>query len=258
VIEPNPAGGANFVTTYSYDGMNHLVGVTMTRPEGTQTRSFVYTGPDLTSATNPENGSVSYTYNAAHQVTTRTDAKNQVTQYTYDSYGRLTGVGGPGFGYGYTYDTPIDPNFGATYTAGRVAAVSFGSGFTYQCSYNPAGRVITQRLVAPVNPSPTNPNVTMDATYVWDGEGRLTSRTYPTGTTYGYQYDLIGRLSKLTEQACNWAGSVCEPYTQNGRYRDLRSRQRDDQPLVFRLQRDTHVQQSAPAHAADCAGSLRH
>lgn len=46
--------------------MNHLTGVTMVRPEGTQTRTFTYNGPDLLSAANPENGTLTYTYDAAH------------------------------------------------------------------------------------------------------------------------------------------------------------------------------------------------
>lgn len=54
VIEPN-LGGANFATTYAYDGPNHLTTVSLTRPEDTQTRTFQYSGPGLTSATNPEN-----------------------------------------------------------------------------------------------------------------------------------------------------------------------------------------------------------
>jgi YD repeat-containing protein len=74
VEEPNPAygqadnTGTNFVTSYTYDLEGHLTGVSMPRPNGggtsTQTRSFNYnlaTGK-LTSATNPENGTVSYGY----------------------------------------------------------------------------------------------------------------------------------------------------------------------------------------------------
>ena len=35
-------------------------------PQGTQTRTFAYTGADMTSATNPENGTVTYQYDGAH------------------------------------------------------------------------------------------------------------------------------------------------------------------------------------------------
>src|ERR1039458_2318910 len=81
VIEPNPAGGADWITNYTYDSLGHLVGVSMPRDNGTQSRTFVYTGSDLTSATNPENGTVTYQYDGAHHVTKRTDAKGQETRY---------------------------------------------------------------------------------------------------------------------------------------------------------------------------------
>ena len=70
------------VTTYTYDLLNNLSQVSMPRPTGTQTRTFVYSGPYLMSATNPENGTVSYTYNSIYKVATKTDAKGQQVQYT--------------------------------------------------------------------------------------------------------------------------------------------------------------------------------
>jgi hypothetical protein len=52
----------------------------MPRPTGTQTRSFTYSGNYLTSATNPENGTVNYTYNSYYKVATRTVNAAQVSQ----------------------------------------------------------------------------------------------------------------------------------------------------------------------------------
>ena len=92
VIEPNPAGGADLTTDYTYNVMGQLTDVSMVRGGVTQTRHFVYGGTDLISATNPENGTVTYQYDGAHHVTKRTDAMGQETRYTYDSYGRLTEV----------------------------------------------------------------------------------------------------------------------------------------------------------------------
>src|SRR5205823_14509438 len=63
----------------------------MARNGVTQTRTFVYSGTDLISATNPENGTVTYEY-VNHQVSKRTDARGQETRYFYDTYGRLTRV----------------------------------------------------------------------------------------------------------------------------------------------------------------------
>ena len=60
VTEPDPGGGANLITSYTYDVLNHLTGVSMPRNGYTQTRSFTCSGMDLVSATNPENGTVTY------------------------------------------------------------------------------------------------------------------------------------------------------------------------------------------------------
>ncbi|MGD0779148.1 MAG: RHS repeat domain-containing protein, partial [Candidatus Solibacter sp.] len=58
VFEQNPAGGADWVTTYTYDALGHVISVSMPRSNGIQTRTFAYSGADLISATNPENGMV--------------------------------------------------------------------------------------------------------------------------------------------------------------------------------------------------------
>jgi YD repeat-containing protein len=44
VVEPDPANqpGGTLTTSYTYDWMNHLVGVSMPRGSTTQTRTFVY------------------------------------------------------------------------------------------------------------------------------------------------------------------------------------------------------------------------
>ncbi len=85
-------GGSEYVTTYAYDKFGHLVNVNMPRLTGTQNRTFNYSGAFLMSATNPENGTVSYTYNSNQKIATKTDAKGQQTQYSYETYGRLSEV----------------------------------------------------------------------------------------------------------------------------------------------------------------------
>jgi YD repeat-containing protein len=101
VTEPNPQYGqpdsssTNFQTTYTYDVEGHLTKVQMPRPGGsgtvTQTRTFNYnlTTGLLTSVTNPENGTVSYSYYPSGRVLSKIDAKNQKVVYSYDGYGRV-------------------------------------------------------------------------------------------------------------------------------------------------------------------------
>jgi hypothetical protein len=60
VTEPIPGGGTDLVTTYTDDVLDHLTGVSMMRDGDTQTRSFTWSGMDMVSATNPENGTITY------------------------------------------------------------------------------------------------------------------------------------------------------------------------------------------------------
>jgi YD repeat-containing protein len=125
-------------TNYTYDWMGHVTQVSMPRAGTTQTRTFVYDGAGrLTSATNPENGTVTYTYNTTNTLASKKDAKGQTTVYTYDANNRVTMVqrfptgATPPNGEDlcqrvtYTYDTnPVNPNF-SQYSAGRLTTVTY-------------------------------------------------------------------------------------------------------------------------------------
>jgi len=210
----------------------------MLRAGVTQTRSFGWTGSDLTSAANPENGTVNYTYDNAHHVLTRTDAKGQQTQYTYDIYGRLTLtkhlVGGTEdltqrVTYYYDSLSPQPPFYllpsgCCSNLAGRLAAVQFPNSnsavnnanngtnvkqLLYVYSYNQAGRVTMQdlRLLSGTGYTPT---ADYYATYTWDNMGRMTALNYPvSGPQTAMAYDAMSNLSAATE-------SICQTYDQNG------------------------------------------
>ena len=137
VNEPNPGGGAEYVTSYTYDNRDHLIGVAMPRAVGsgtvTQVRGFGYSGNLLTWATNPENGTVQYGYDVTGKLATRVDAKGQWTDYSYDEYGRLTAVAHSPANHvedatqrvEYSYDVnPPGSSYGEN-LMGRVAAVSW-------------------------------------------------------------------------------------------------------------------------------------
>ena len=226
--DPNNQPSGTLVTSYSYDSVNRLIQVTMPRSNGTQIRTFAWNGTDLISATNPENGTVSYQYDGAHHVTLRTDAKGQQTQYTYDAYGRLTlahhtpdvlnfsGFLTPSQDINYYYDTnPFVSTFSQN-AWGRLAAVTFGGSSmiygntsasytlalapTYMYSYNQAGRVTDQRFrITSTFTGVANPAVNdFDAQYTWDNQGRMTARNGP-DANYAYTYDSMGRLSTMTQ-----------------------------------------------------------
>ncbi len=67
------------VTGYSYDVLDNLMGVA-SPPGGQCTRCFGYDSMSrLTSATNPESGTVNYTYDKNGNAIQRTDAKQNIT-----------------------------------------------------------------------------------------------------------------------------------------------------------------------------------
>ena len=208
VTEPDTPNGFTNSTTYTYNGIHQLTGVSIQTASGTQTRTFTYSGLDLTSEINPENGTVTYAYDGAHHVLLKTDAIGQQTEYNYDNYGRLTAkycyplVNGqlqldPNQTVLYSYDTnPHEPGF-SNYSQGRLTAVQMNSSWWYEYNYTVPGRVQNQRLQVM--------SQDYDASYSWDQEGRLASQTWPsavspsTGPQYQFQYDSMGRLGSMQD-----------------------------------------------------------
>ena len=185
----------------------------MPRPVGsntvTQTRTFTYTGAQVASATNPENGMVQYTYNDARQVTRRVDAKGQETTYEYDAAGRLTTVRhypvqwqeDTGQRVSYTYDSQsLVPGYTDNGT-GRLAAVEFmaggisGKAMRYVYKYNAAGRVTGRKMQVDRGGGYW---YDIDVGYTWDNEGRVTALAHPDGSNYSYTFDAMGRLSGMS------------------------------------------------------------
>jgi hypothetical protein len=106
----------------------------------------------------------------------------------------------------YVYDTNLIDGTGNG--AGRLASVVFqnesGSKeeqFSYQYVYNPAGRVLKQRLqMLPWQGTIGNGTVNLDVTYGWDNEGKMTSQLYPgddSGHSYSYQFGAMSRPSSM-------------------------------------------------------------
>ena len=238
VVEPRPAG-STYTTTYTYDVLNHLTGVSMPRDGNTQTRTFNYIDPAtsqpgalLRSATNPESGTVSYTYNANRLVATKTDANGNVLTYSYDGYNRLSQVSlGASVLRTYYYDSnPFDGTF-SHYALGRLAAIQYapvlgGNGqFIDMYNYNIPGQVVTKRLQfnqtvqwsTSVPQTPVVEALNLDAGYTYDNEGTMTGISYPAtvqasadyypvqqyvpGPSYTYSLDTMHRAIGMTDQS---------------------------------------------------------
>ncbi len=227
VAEPRPGGGS-YTTSYAYDVLNHLIQVSMPRDGATQTRTFNYIDPAtnnpgafLRSATNPETGTVCYTYNAVGLAATKTDAKSQQLAYTYDGYNRLSQVSTAGSALRtYYYDAnPFDPAF-SQYTLGRLAAIlhapspigQFIDMYSYTLPGQPSKKRMqfNQTLYGDGGTNPVSRSLNIDAGYGYDSEGKMTSVSYPStytisddfypvqvahpGRVYSYSYDTMHRV----------------------------------------------------------------
>jgi RHS repeat-associated protein len=223
-----------FLTSYAYDLLNHLTLVSMTRGSTTQTRIFNYTKPgnivgaELLSATNPENGTVIYTYNANHTLATKTDANGTVFNYSYDPMNRPVTLTVNGVSLRtYTYDAnSIDPSY-SQHTFGRLATITYPlisydvagqspqgtTTFTDMFSYTGPGQIAGKRLrVTKVNPYTQSgqhfqtANGNLDMSYTYNAEGKLTNVTYPLDSNnntpqYNYSYDAMMRANAMTDQS---------------------------------------------------------
>jgi RHS repeat-associated protein len=243
VAEPDPCVTGNSLTTsYTYDWMKHVSGVSMPRPNTsysgsvcsesgstTQTRTFVYSAGGLpTSATNPENGTVTYSYNSDNTLLRKRDAKGQSTGYTYDSLKRVTtvrrfisdtayslGSDDPCQRVTYTYDTnPVNSSF-SNYSYGRLTTAQYGcpvpeivGGSTYgtaspvsyidMYSYHPAGGVTAKQIIYWGNYFDSSgvqetASGNIEADYTFDTSGRLATLVNPaTPLQYVSGYDYLG------------------------------------------------------------------
>ncbi|HXL80401.1 MAG TPA: hypothetical protein VN951_05945 [Pyrinomonadaceae bacterium] len=128
--------GLNYSTSYGYDVLDDLTTVS----QGVQTRTFGYDSLErLTSASNPESGTMNYQYDANSNLTSKTDARSITATYTYEALNRAVtrsySDGTPTVTY--TYDSTSIAN-----GKGRLAFVA-STVSTYNYSgYDALGRVL--------------------------------------------------------------------------------------------------------------------
>jgi RHS repeat-associated protein len=217
-----PAASNTLFTGYLYDQLNHLLKVNMPRSTGTQTRTFTYDSSQrLHTVNNPENGTVTYAYNADSTLATKTYNNGNYQQYSYDGFQRLTEI--QGFVYNgpnsYSEDTKERQTFtydalGAASYPGLLTAATFASGLgsnnwtlQNQYTYNTAGQVVTKALSV----SNGTASGLLTTTYGYDNLGALTSIQYPSPSplTLTYTLDSLERPVGLTDNTnYTWASGV--------------------------------------------------
>jgi RHS repeat-associated protein len=216
VFEPQPGGGT-YETSYLYNPAGKLKQVIMPRDGVTQNRYFNYdttAGTRLLSAQNPENGTVSYSYNSDGTVNFKTDAKGIKTEYSYDQHKRVSQMRKLPNGstenrcerVDYFYDENGGTNNGrltrmrwgwdASNQACTDPSTGFGIGFEEVYTYNAAGRTSTKTF--------NYAGRTLSASWTYDNEGKLLTQTYPsrashpgTNRTVDFTYDAMARLQRV-------------------------------------------------------------
>jgi len=197
--------GSNYETDYTYDTLNDLTGVT----QGSQTRSFSYDSLSrLTTATNPESGTINYYYTTSggslcagdlSAVCRRTDARSITTTYSYDALNRLTFAshsdGTPSADY--TYDACSFCSAPTNNGLGRLVHVSNDVNAASTYSFDVMGRIVEKAGCVPVNCSDT----AFPTTATYNLLGAVTALTYPSGRTITYTYDNAGRATSAVDTA---------------------------------------------------------
>jgi len=200
-------GGLGYVTTYSYDALGNLTGVTQ---NGGRSRTFGYDAMSrLTSESTPEAGTVSYGYDASPNqgdLTSRVaPAPNQTgsatvtTTYSYDTLHRLTqksysdGSTPTAF---FLYDQTSRWGVNLANSVGRLVeewsgtscCATTGAGIF---SYDPMGRVTYDNQY-----TVTIGNYALN--YAYDLAGNMTSYTNGVGVTFAQSFDSAARATGLT------------------------------------------------------------
>ncbi|MDQ3744168.1 MAG: hypothetical protein M3444_07285, partial [Acidobacteriota bacterium] len=193
VVEAPRVQGYGFMTSYTYDALDNLTQVS----QGTQTRTFNYSSLSLlTSASNPESGTVSYEYDNDGNLKKKTDPRllpnTQIhisIAYTYDELNRLKtrtyNDGTPNVTY--AYDTAANGK-------GRLSSIGTSVSTYNYLSYDVLGRVKSCSQV-------TDGVTYSMPDYQYNLGGGLISEQYPSGRVIKTEFDPAGRMAGVKNQA---------------------------------------------------------
>jgi RHS repeat-associated protein len=227
--------GLNYETDYVYDTLDNLLNIT--QKGGTvnsalwRTRSFSYDGiSELLTANNPESGTVTYSYDANGNLSSKvgprpsTTSGSLTTNYLYDSLNRLTkrsyvssstqvamyGYDGVALS-GCNTGNPSLPS--PTNLVGRRSEMCAGPSHSL-FSYDPMGRPVAESRKQVASGSAYTKNTSY--TYFLDGE--LNTLTYPSTDVITFTPSGAGRLRGVSDANNNFvsAPSSGVMYTPNG------------------------------------------
>jgi RHS repeat-associated protein len=182
---------AGYKTKYDYDTLSNLITVTQRKGTAgtTQTRSFAYDALSrLTSAMNPESGTIIYDYDANSNLWHKTDARGVTATYVYDALNRVMSRS-----YSDTTTPTVTYSYDTTtiaYSIGRLTSVNSNVSATNYDQFDALGRVKQSQQ--------TTDGQTYSMSYAYNLAGAMTSETYPSGRVITTGYDNAGRLSQIS------------------------------------------------------------
>jgi RHS repeat-associated protein len=168
--DPGTSPHLNYTTAYTYDALGDLTGV----GQSGQTRTFAYDSlKRLSSATNPESGMTTYTYDGDGNLLTKKDAGSILTCFGAIGGGVCSNSG---------YDALNRPTMKSYSDSTPTVQYTYDQG-----SYG-VGRLSKLQ------------NANASTTYGYDGLGRITSSTQTTLNSYSftYGYNMAGSLTSET------------------------------------------------------------
>jgi RHS repeat-associated protein len=212
-LSPTPAAcgqdiaETGFLTTYAYDALGDLTGVTQ---PGLNPRSFTYDSlARLLTSANPESGTVTYTYDADGNLLAKKDARSITTTYTYDALNRmLTKSYSDGTTPAVTLNYDETSALGATglkYTTGRASSSYVTSGSTKLAgevfSYDQMGRAKVNSQCTPQN---CGASALFPVSYTYDLVGDTATATNGMAVTLT---STVNRATRLTSLASSLVGT---------------------------------------------------
>lgn len=210
VFEPGAGGSFIYETAYQYDLLNNLTRVDQKGNDPNsanwRTRTFTYNSlSQLLSASNPESGTITYTYDNDGNLLTKTSPKPNQTNpavtvtitYAYDALHRLISktYSDTTPAVSYTYDETTTCFDLQRNGVGRRTSMTDGAGTETWC-YDEMGRVRADRRV-------TN-GVTKDFKYTYNLDGSLATLIYPSGRVVTYAYNAAGRALSAMDGSTNY------------------------------------------------------
>lgn len=218
VLEPDNNGNLTWLTNYQRTDLGAMKEIDQeggsSDPAQWRSRYFTFDGfGRLATATTPEAGQFSYTYDNNGNPLTATNQNttaNTVTN-TYDALNRvLTKQVGGGPTYSYTYDA--QDQSGDQYGIGRLTSTSDGGTVGARYTHDPTGRVNSE---ADCRPSDCSYSYKTSANF--DFMGNILALVYPDSRKVEWVYDLTNHA---TEEVNTFWGTdeVAVPYTAYGTY----------------------------------------